>query len=212
MGTEDRFKKAKVIRQRAIKKTKHVSKRVLIACEDTKSSRFYFEKMIKDYGLRGKVTFAKHLGTNPMKVLEAIKMHLALDSDFDEKWIVIDKDSYSKKEFNGTIASAATLGVNVAYSNEAYELWLLLHYKDQTAHIDRYKLQKELKNFIDYEKNDQFIYEIIKSKQNDAIRRSKALVKHFEGINGKVDPYNDNPVNSIYELVESLQNLKISTV
>ena len=208
MGTHDNFKKARAQRKRIIKQTKTISKRVLIACEDTKSSRFYFTKMIKDYGLRGKVTFAKHLGTNPMKVLEAIKTHLLTDSNFDQKWIVIDKDSYSKQEFNGALASAKALNINVAYSNEAYELWILLHFKSQTAHIDRIKLNHELKHIIDYEKNNEFIYEIVKSKQSIAISRSKNLIEHFSNINGNTNPYNDNPSNTIYKLVESLEKLK----
>ena len=208
MGTHDNFKKARAQRKRIIKQTKTISKRVLIACEDTKSSRFYFTKMIKDYGLRGKVTFAKHLGTNPMKVLEAIKTHLLTDSNFDEKWIVIDRDSYSKQEFNGAIASAKALNIKVAYSNEAYELWILLHFKPQSAHIDRTKLNHELKHIIDYEKNNEFIYEIVKSKQSIAISRSRNLIKHFLSINGDTNPFNDNPSNTIYKLVESLENLR----
>ncbi len=208
MGTDDRHKIAKAQRKRTIKKTKSISKKVLIACEDTKSSKFYFNRMIKDYGLRGQVVFAKHIGTNPMKVLEAIKIHLLKDSNFDEKWIVIDKDSYSKSEFNGTIASAKALDINVAYSNESYELWILLHFKDQKAYINRLQLNKELKDLVDYEKNNEFIYEIIKSKQNEAIKRSKNLIKFFIDINGSSNPFDDNPSNTIYQLVESLEKLK----
>jgi len=208
MGTDDRHKIAKAQRKRTIKKTKSIAKRVLIACEDTKSSRFYFTKMIKDYGLRGKVTFAKHIGTNPMKVLEAIKVHLLKDSNFDERWIVIDKDSYSKSEFNGTLASAKSLNINVAYANEAYELWILLHFKEQKAHINRSQLNKELKNLVDYEKNNEFIYEMVKSKQSIALERSRNLIKHFTDINGYSNPFNDNPSNTIYQLVESLKKLK----
>jgi len=208
MGTDDRHKIAKAQRKRTIKKTKSISKKVLIACEDTKSSRFYFTRMIKDYGLRGQVVFAKHIGTNPMKVLEAIKIHLLKDSNFDEKWIVIDKDSYSKSEFNGTIASAKALDINVAYSNESYELWILLHFKDQKAYINRLQLNKELKDLVDYEKSNEFIYEIIKSKQNEAIKRSKNLIKFFIDINGSSNPFDDNPSNTIYQLVESLEKLK----
>ena len=172
MGTDNIHKIAKIQRKRIIKKTRSISKRVLIACEDTKSSKFYFTKMIKDYRLRGKVTFAKNIGTNPMKVLEAIKVHLSKDSNFDEKWIVIDKDSFSKADFKGTIESARALNINVAYANEAYELWILLHYEEQKAHINRFQLNKKLKTLIDYEKDNEFIYEMIKYKQNEEIGRA----------------------------------------
>ncbi len=73
MGSDDIFNKKK--KRRAISKIREERKLVLIALEDTKSSRFYFEKLIQDKGLAGKVTIAKNIGTDPNNVLNALLRH-----------------------------------------------------------------------------------------------------------------------------------------
>ena len=85
---------------RKIAKTRDEKKAILIALEDTKSSRYYFSSMIKDFKLSGKVVFAKHIGTNPAKVLEAITTTKDYKKEYKKHWIVIDKDDWSKDDFN----------------------------------------------------------------------------------------------------------------
>jgi len=99
MGTDDIFKKRK------LKKTRQERKLVLIALEDTKSSRYYFEELIKDKGLTGQVVIADNIGTNPNKVIDALIKYEQENRDekFEYRWIVIDKDDYSKNEINGAI-------------------------------------------------------------------------------------------------------------
>ena len=79
MGTDDIHKKSKA--KRTITKKRIEQKSVLIALEDTKSSKFYFEELIKDKKLSGEVLFAKHIGTNPSNVIEAIVLHLAKNKE-----------------------------------------------------------------------------------------------------------------------------------
>lgn len=74
MGTDDLHKKARA--KRVISKKRKEQRSVLIALEDTKSSKFYFEELIRDKKLSGKVVFARHRGTNPKNVLEAIMQHI----------------------------------------------------------------------------------------------------------------------------------------
>jgi len=61
MGTGDRHKKRKT---RNTKRKRVEQKAVLIALEDTKSSKYYFQKLLKHKKLTGKVVFAKHIGTD----------------------------------------------------------------------------------------------------------------------------------------------------
>ena len=125
MGTDDIHKKRRSTRKKRIE-----NRAVLIALEDTKSSKYYFEALIKDKKLTGAIVFAKHIGTDPKNVLEAIIKHeREHDKEkYEKKWIVIDTDDWSKEQINGTIERARALGICVAISNEAYELWILLHF------------------------------------------------------------------------------------
>lgn len=200
---------------RSTKKKRIERKGVLLALEDTKSSKYYFEKLIQDKGLSGEVIFAKHIGTDPKNVVNAIVSHLDKNKKniYEKKWVVIDKDDYSKEQINGAIQRARDLGIFVAISNEAYELWILLHFKPITAHTNRAALNRELdfifrdKFKVEYSKASRDIYQLIIGLQETAITNSKRLVKSYMKDNGELDPFSNNPLTMIYELVEYLNTL-----
>ena len=47
---------------------------------------------------------------------------------YDQCWVVFDKDDFPAKDFNDAIAMAEKNGFKVAYSNQAFEYWFLLHF------------------------------------------------------------------------------------
>lgn len=201
-------------KSRNTKKQRVEKKKVLISLEDTKSSKYYFEKLVQDKNLSGEVIFAKHIGTDPKSVVEAIVSHLTdKKKKYEKKWVVIDKDDYSKNQINGAIKRAKDLDICVAISNEAYELWILLHFMPITAHTSRSNLNKQLdKIFKDrfkmqYSKASKDIYPLIFGLQDEAIKNAKKLVNLYIQDNGKVTPFSDNPLTTVYQLVEYLNAL-----
>lgn len=201
--------------KRNTKKKRIEEKKVLIALEDTKSSRFYFKKLVQDKNLAGDVIFAKHIGTDPNNVVAAIVSHLKSKSHhkYEKKWVVIDKDDYSKNQINGAIQRARGLGICVAISNEAYELWILLHFQAVTAHTNRVEINRKLNQiFTDefktsYNKSSHDVYSLIIGRQDQAIHNSRLLVESYIRDNGAIDPFLDNPLTTIYQLVECLNTL-----
>ena len=117
-------------------------------------------------------------------------------------WCVFDKDSFSDEDFGNAINKAKAKGYKVAYSNEAFELWFLLHfhYYDMALGRDDYivKLTEHLKR--KYRKNDLFMYETLLSKQEEAIKNAKKLLSKYIPVN----PSNNNPSTTVFELVEYL--------
>ena len=212
MGTDDRHKKRKV---RNTKRKRVEQKAVLIALEDTKSSKYYFEALLKDKKLTGKVIFAKHIGTDPENVVEAIVKHERENptNRYEKKWAVIDKDDWSKQQVNGAIKRAKDLGICIAISNEAYELWILLHFQPLSRHTHRNELNSKLKTIfrdrfgIDYSKSSQDIYAFTVGLQSEAIKNAKQLVAMQKRNNGLLDPCENNPLTMIFELVECLNSL-----
>lgn len=201
---------------RKIKKIKHQKKHILIALEDTKSSRFYIKDLLKDKNIISHIVFAKHIGTDPKSVLKAIKQFEKENPDikYDKAWLVIDRDSFSKENFKGTLETARQKEICVAYSNECYELWLLLHFKNIASHKTREEIKKELneefkKYFnLKYEKSEKHVYGMLIDRQEEAIQRAKKLTENIIKIDGKLDPYNNNPSTKIHLLVECLNNLE----
>ena len=47
---------------------------------------------------------------------------------YNQNWVVFDKDDFSENDFNSAILSARQNGFEVAYSNQAFEFWFLLHF------------------------------------------------------------------------------------
>ncbi len=201
---------------RKLRKTRTQKKHILIALEDTKSSRFYIKDLLKDKNIIPHIVFAKHIGTDPKSVLKAIKKFEEENPDikYDKAWLVIDRDSFSKENFKGTLETARQKGICVAYSNECYELWLLLHFKNVASHKTREEIKKELneefkKHFnLKYEKSEKHVYGMLIDKQEKAIQRAKKLIENIIKVDGKLDPYNNNPSTKIYLLVECLNNLE----
>ncbi len=201
-------------KSRNTKKQRVEQKKVLIALEDTKSSKYYFEKLIQDKNLSGDVIFAKHIGTDPSSVVQAIVSHInATKNAYEKKWVVIDKDDYTKAQINGAIQRSKDLGICVAISNEAYELWILLHFMPVTAHMNRVDLNRKLEMIFKdmfgkpYSKASQDIYSLIVGLQCDAISNAQNLVDSHIRDDGRIIPFSHNPLTTVYQLVEYLNEL-----
>ena len=73
---------------------------------------------------------------------------------FDRVWVVFDRDDFN--DFNEAIALAERKGYKAAWSNEAFELWYLLHFIYLDTAISRAdyikKLENEIRRFDGHEK------------------------------------------------------------
>ena len=66
--------------------------------------------------------------------------------DSVQTWAVFDRDEHPETRWSQAFAKAAAQvpPVRMAHSNPCIELWAILLYRDQTAHIERGDAQKEL--------------------------------------------------------------------
>ncbi|GBC61280.1 hypothetical protein DENIS_2240 [Desulfonema ishimotonii] len=120
-------------------------------------------------------------------------------------WCVFDCDSFP--QYNNAIEKAHAKGFRAAYSNEAFELWYLLHfnYFDRDIGRNEYKGMLEERLGGEYEKNDPAMYEKLlehpDADQQQAINWAKRLL----GLYGDRKDYADhNPSTTVFKLVESL--------
>ncbi len=65
---------------------------------------------------------------DPLALVKHIQTINAL-SKYDHVWVVFDKDEFTDENFNEAINQARNSGIQVAYSNQAFEYWLLLHFE-----------------------------------------------------------------------------------
>ncbi len=188
-----------------------IRKRYLIVCEGTKTEPNYFMSLEKD--LKPHVVELKIMGEgdNTVNLVtlaeEFVDNERAAGRNIDEVWIVFDIDSFPDQDINSAVEMAEARGFHPAYSNEAFELWYLLHYEYCDSALSRTTYSRRLKKYIGkrYQKNDEEMYEILKESgnQTQAIQSAKRL-HEIHSSNGKT-PADSNPSTLVYELIEELK-------
>jgi hypothetical protein len=121
---------------------------------------------------------------------------------YNQIWCVFDRDSFPSGNFNRAFKVADENRIHIAYSNQCFELWYILHYFFNDAAIDRHEYSRNLTKFIGrkYRKNDESMYDLLKERQADAIRNAKKLLSRYAPCN----PEKDDPSTTVHELVETL--------
>lgn len=210
---------------------------IIIACEDKDSSPTYFRQIVQALIDERKITqdsfvIATHQHTHCMGVLDDLMTHQRdgkTFKDFDHKWIVIDRDQalqvgqgHSVQDFVQALAAANRNKVEVAYANDSFELWYLMHFEAVTCAYTRQEIIDRVINYLKrlnpicYERLDkktiksqtmtQLIFSDLNPRQNEAIRRAVRLEQNNEG----QDPSVTNPATRIHRLVCLLRTLHLS--
>ena len=105
-------------------------KRLLVVCEGKNTEHDYFDK----FDIPGITIIPIGTGLSSTKLVKEVNVvrktqekRLKINK-FDEIWVVFDKDD--NKDFEQAIELALSLKYRVAYSNQAFEYWFLLHFTD----------------------------------------------------------------------------------
>ncbi len=190
----------------------------LIVCEGTKTEPNYFEGLKRNLppGVINLVDLTvEGTGHNTLTVIDdALRAKARLEKQgrtIDEVWAVFDRDSFPEEHFNNAIFKGKANGVQCAWTNEAFELWYLLHFqffqngmsRDAYAELLERELSNKLKRPYKYQKNSLDMFTLLQ-KYGDveqAIIWAKSLADSFAG---QTDYANHNPCTKVNELIEKL--------
>lgn len=223
MGSDDLHKKrvrGRKVRKEAVRDL--IPYRILIVCEGEKTEPGYFKTLkdllevkfrdlvdLKKVNLKELIEIDGSGKNTKSLVRHTLRLKAQASIPFGHVWCVFDKDSFTNEQFNSAIINAEKEDIEVAWSNEAIELWFLLHFEYISTGITRYQYIDKL-NYISksiglgkYEKNMDGIYNILKEygSQDFAIGNAKRLLK--DGFN-----YADmKPATTVYKLIELLEGL-----
>lgn len=192
---------------------------ILIVCEGEKTEPNYFKCFNIPKNTGQIITVGT--GFNTLALVEEAQ-RIVIDSppsieiDYDEAWVVFDKDDFRPSDFNSAIIGCSEMkGKNgkkiqfhAAWSNQSFELWYSLHFKyDETAH-HRDNYISFLNSKFNYQKNMKDIRtELGKNggKEDEAIKRAKKLADNWAS---RSDYAYHNPCTQVYKLVEKLKSLE----
>ena len=109
--------------------TKRPEKTFLILCEGTKTEPNYFRSF---HVISAQVEIVGTAMNTMSLVNHAREVVKDRPDEYDEIWLVFDKDSFDRDIFNEAVFFCEThyrQGFRAAYSNEAFEIWYLLHFE-----------------------------------------------------------------------------------
>ena len=219
----------------------------IIFCEDEVSEPIYFKyfetPLIKVNPIGGQKSKMKNVITAishcfDRNMFEEVDgLHILKRSE-TQVWCVFDRDvenqvsTSGNVEFNEAIDTATSKGIKVAWSNDAFELWILLHFEDVpinqvTQHRSYYysrltdifkRMETENTDLSDALKYSGFSYErdlkrknnfrnIVRREAISLFRDAIARAKNLETLHGKISLFHKkSPCTTVHHLVEELIN------
>ena len=223
-----------VLKRRAYKSgkkkvgTKKPREYILIVTEGVKTEPNYFEAIKNTFPKRVLETYSIEIegtGTSTLKIVDiAIELRNEAKSlynrIYDHVWTVFDRDSFPVVDFNNSIFKAKKSNINCAWSNEAFELWYVLHFQYRNTPMSREDYKKSIetemrksilnktgkKSSFKYEKNSEEMYALLQTYGNEqqAIKWAKNLESLFTDTNYS----SHNPCTKVYELIEQLNDVR----
>lgn len=200
--------------------------RVLIVCEDSKSSPNYFDELVKFERLSSvDIEITGDCGSDPVSVVDkAIELYDKsvndnnLASTFDLVYCVIDRDAH--QNFAQAIDKLNSHSKNgkpfhMVRSYPCFEFWYLCHFSFTRISIGKTGTQSSADKCIKlldkewktvskkkYEKNQTGIYRLLYSRLNTAMSNAKGILKEAKVTDEM------NPSTEVHELVDKLIHIR----
>lgn len=152
--------------------------------------------------------------------ISLVKRAIREKPDSNQTWIVFDKDEFPGESVYEAMRLARKNGIGVAFSNAAFEVWLIDHFREFSAE----KTADELLSILDsalkehghtkgYQKNDanlvkkEFMPRIDTAVLNADVSLQKRIAEHNKQKPGDRNyPYCDwNSCTTVHKLVEALK-------
>lgn len=213
--------KTKFSAQEVSSEKKLIKVRVLIVCEGEQTEPNYF-KSFDSIESSGGLVFDITSDGGKINTIQVVNKAIELrekaknnGQPYDSVWAVFDRDSFKPTDFDNAISKARSKGIGCAWSNEAFELWYVLHFDNRITAMSRddYKSiitqrvnnsckSPQRKKDYEYKKNDERMRVILQNCGNEQLALKYAERLHKDA-KGKA-PHDANPCTTVYKLVRLL--------
>ena len=201
IGKRDDWRSARKSKDRPLMLGNH-----LFITEGTKTEPHYLYGLIDELVQQLGSDVKKHLivepqGTNTLFLLDQAEQLLQNTSDlYQHVWILYDLDDFPLDRFDNTVHRCEALSkrnrklgygpeFHAIWSNQCFELWLLLHFCPLDADISRkaysQKLSEQLKArglCEEYEKRDPALFSYLRPYLSNALRNAKLRADACKGL------------------------------
>ncbi len=191
--------------------TRSKNKRFLIVCEGQTEALYFQAFPVLTAEVR-----AIPQGVSKTALIECTKSYLN-DEIYEEIWCVFDMDydpniQGQSEDFNRAIIMGHESGFKCAYSNDAFELWFVLHYEFTSQEQPRHFYFEKLSHYwsISYERDGKkwkFAKQIFNLLETDS-NASQENAEHFAEKLFREQQHKtfhlQNPVTTVFKLVRLL--------
>lgn len=182
--------------------------RILVLCEGAKCEPGYLRAFCR-HARNTAVIFDNAAGLDPKALVEVARNRLHesrreakryrdAHRAFDQVWCVVDVDDH--RRLREARIMARDNGIELVVSNPCFELWLILHFRDQTAYIDRFQLKSACRNLPESDRGGHPPFEKCLSHYDTAVIRARQL----DDRNDRDGEPGRNPSTSVYRLTERI--------
>ena len=186
-----------------------IQPRVLVICEDTKSSFRYLEDAARYFRADVKVDI-DHCGKNDP--LNIVKEAIERQRNFDNVYCAIDRDTHENFDEALALAKLHKKKISIIASYPCYEFWLLLHFQ---------KCQKPYRGIGKNSSGDLVVRDLCKERGMESYakgnsknlfdqlidRLPKARQHAREVMADAIDNGNLNPSTQLHELIQCFELL-----
>ena len=195
--------------------------RILIVCQGQETEKSYFEQFEYVSAIIKTIPVAQDPVSLVAAAIQLRDQARAAKRPYAQVWCVFDKDDSPADQFNAAVSRARSQKLRVAYSNQAFEFWLLLHFEDhQGGGLHREQCTEKLLSYlpagIDFEGNKKkrigrTFFDILQSndpqtgrnRRKVAIGRARTIAQRWQ--QAGTTPAEQESATLVYELVMQLQ-------
>ena len=200
------------------RKTKGLQTRskFIILTNGKETEKNYFESL---RGFRRSIydVKVKFINGDPIKLVERA---VTEKQTSNQVWIVFDKDEFPVEAIDNTLRLARKNGIRVAFSNAAFEVWLINHFKEYNRETTAHKLVQVLDELLKnegytagYHKNDleviqtMFLPYIDRALNNADVSLQKRIAEYDQTHpHIALYPYCEwNSCTTVHKLVEAMK-------
>lgn len=191
--------------------------RLHIFCEGEKTEPNYLNGYIERCFPGTRLTVVEKTDKNtPVQLIDAAIAAKKRNPDGDKFWVVYDREStvkYSAELHDRARSKAESKGINIAFSNVCFEVWILLHFQQAAPPAcDSYedlRARSKLREYIPgYDKGDrrEFSQEQVDAARKYAVRMNEQTVAAANREWNKEHQW--NPYTDVYKLLDAMDEFE----
>lgn len=198
-------------------KEKKLKKKIYIFTEGY-TEKNYFKILSRKYNLSSSVNIEikpEVVGKSGISLLKHAvsklqKLSKAEKAILGSAYIIFDKDDLSDVDVEEVIVESKKEGINISFSNECFEVWLVAHFEKPNPSFTKKKLYKKMETHLSctqYERFHKDNEELLKVHLEDRVSSAVENCKEFGKFNQtqiKVTPY-----TNIGQIVKEIFDQKI---